>query len=775
VDDHFLDPAKLEPTNRELLRDWEELLEMTWTERRLDELYQRLPESPNVLRPYLLQCLVLRDMALHKAGGKKVTALVYAADRLPELRRHPQILARLVALEEKLWPLSDAAVDTDKEEIASASLKTLEELPEYFGRYKRVRKLGEGAMGKVYLVRDTAIDREVVLKIPRLDADDGTAFRERLRNEAKAAAQLNHPNICRLIHYEEIAGVPHLTMDYIEGETLESRFPPGVQAAPDEARRLVAKLGRAIHAAHDKGIVHRDLKPANIMMTPEGEPVILDFGLAKRLQKTSAYQTQPGALVGTPVYMSYEQISGDVVSTGPHSDVYSLGVILYQLLSGRVPFDGMDTIGVLAKVLTREPDPPSRHCPGLNPKLEAVCLKAFAKNIKDRYPTGLELAEALEAIDLDPGPDSPPDDIGEDPTTVDPPQGVLARLSTSWRHRIWLTATAAAACGLLAGLGLVLMPNKGGKADENGGLDSRTVDVTTWRLVQTLSGHTDSVWTAALTPDGRRAASGGHDGSTRLWDVGTGKALATWRRGSGRVRCVAFSSTGTRVVAGGTDGRIALWDCDDDLKRVEPWHTFEPLPQAVVHLACAADGRILAACANETLWLWEGDVGKGLRQLDGPTGWLRCAGFLSGNRAVTGGPDGLLRLWGLQGQSSLPPSPVKGLPPIWALAVDAGGNRVLTGGADGTIHLWDPAGDRPTRLPDKHTARVWGVTLSGDGRWAASGDERGQGYVWDLLDLRPVGEFRHEGAIHAVAITSDGTTVLAAGDGKDLRVWQRPP
>ncbi|HUG90628.1 MAG TPA: serine/threonine-protein kinase [Planctomycetaceae bacterium] len=267
------------------------------------------------------------------------------------------------------------------------------ELPAEFGRYRIERKLGRGGMGSVYLARDRELDRLVALKVPRFADEDGPPNLERFRREARAAATLEHPNICAVYDVGEVDGVQFLTMAYVEGRPLSDLLQQGTPLPEQPAADLVRKLALALDEAHQHGVVHRDLKPANVMINRRHEPVITDFGLARRDRPGEAQLTQSGTILGTPAYMSPEQVEGDPDRIGPPADVYSLGVMFYELLTGQRPFQG-SVASIFSQVLRDEPRRPGELRPGLDPRLEAICLKAMRKSPADRYRMG-ELAAAL--------------------------------------------------------------------------------------------------------------------------------------------------------------------------------------------------------------------------------------------------------------------------------------------------------------------------------------------------------------------------------------------
>jgi class 3 adenylate cyclase/predicted Ser/Thr protein kinase len=279
-------------------------------------------------------------------------------------------------------------------------------LPQPFGRYAILRLLGRGGMGAVFLAHDSELDRLVALKVPRLAAEDRAHLLERFHREARAAALLHHPNICPVYDVGTVAGVPYLTMAYIEGQPLYAwaREAPRPHA---DLVGLVHTLALALHEAHGKGVVHRDLKPSNVLVDRRGQPVIMDFGLARRVHLDEERLTRPGLPMGTPAYMPPEQVLGQLDQMGPGSDVYSLGVILYELLTGTLPFPG-PVVAVLALILTEEPPPPSRHRPGLDPRLDAVCLRALSKKPGQRFADMAEFARALAECLPGLAPTAPP-------------------------------------------------------------------------------------------------------------------------------------------------------------------------------------------------------------------------------------------------------------------------------------------------------------------------------------------------------------------------------
>jgi serine/threonine-protein kinase len=265
--------------------------------------------------------------------------------------------------------------------------------------YEILGELGRGGMGVVYKARQVELDRVVALKMILAGAHAGEKERERFSAEARAVARIQHPNIVQLYEIGQHDGLPYFSLEFVDGGSLDRKIRRQPQP-PREAARLVEVLARAMHYAHERGIVHRDLKPANVLLTRDGTPKISDFGLAKRLEEDST-ATRSGMVLGTPSYMSPEQARGDVHHIGPHSDVYALGAILYDLLTGRPPFAGSSMLDTIEQVCSLEPLAPRTLQPGVPRDLETICLKCLQKEPQRRYASALELAEDLRRFESD--------------------------------------------------------------------------------------------------------------------------------------------------------------------------------------------------------------------------------------------------------------------------------------------------------------------------------------------------------------------------------------
>jgi serine/threonine-protein kinase len=314
--------------------------------------------------------------------------------------RHPDLAAELRAL----WAAAQFADEFTRPssrprltpcQVGAAALPA-DGTPRVFGDFELLGELGRGGMGVVYKARQVSLNRLVALKMV-LRGDLATpADLARFEAEARAAAHLDHPNVVPVYGAGEHDGQAFFSMRYVEGETLAAVLARG-PLRPLDAARLLAVIARAVEYAHRRGVLHRDLKPSNVLLDGAGEPHVTDFGLAKRVAGGAAL-TQTGDVLGTPAYMAPEQVSGRRGSPGPASDVYSLGVILYETLTGRPPFQAASRWDTMQMVLEQDPVRPRLLNPQVGPDLELVCLKCLQKDPALRYASAADLAADLEAF-----------------------------------------------------------------------------------------------------------------------------------------------------------------------------------------------------------------------------------------------------------------------------------------------------------------------------------------------------------------------------------------
>lgn len=386
-----MDTRKPNYETERLLRSARSKVEQMVERGETDPALRVLKENPDLATDSeaAIELIYAEFLALEEAG--RFSDANSWLDKFPE---HRVRLERLLKLHDflsadKVESLGGLASSTGANERSPEQDVALQP----FAKYELLDEIGRGGMGIVYRARQQGLGRVVALKVLR-SIESHPKVRQRFQQEAETVASLQHPNIVQVIEISLESGKEFLSMEFLSGGSLEAKLEQRAWSNHDIAA-LIQTLAQAIHYAHERGIIHRDLKPANILFTAENTPKIVDFGLAKRLQDELSGSVTGGVL-GTPCYMSPEQAVGNETPIGFSTDVYSLGVVLYQMLTKRLPFEGKTAIETLRWIVDRECEAPSKLVPSVPRDLETVCLKCLAKSPSDRYATAQELAEDLE-------------------------------------------------------------------------------------------------------------------------------------------------------------------------------------------------------------------------------------------------------------------------------------------------------------------------------------------------------------------------------------------
>jgi serine/threonine protein kinase/WD40 repeat protein len=751
---------------------------------------------------------------LDRRFGPGATVAEYVA-RFPEYRT--ELLHRL-----RPAPPESVPTPTVPEAPAGPARGASEGRPAVPG-YEVYEEVGRGGMGVVYRARHTALKRTVALKLFRADVHPAPQDLARFRAEAEAAARLHHPNIVEVYEVGDLAGGPAsrcwMALEFVGAASLAQKLRAEPQP-PHEAARLVETLARAMGYAHRQGIVHRDLKPANILLTADGTPKVADFGLAKRLDVDTG-QTASGSLLGTPCYMAPEQALGRTGAVGPAADVYALGAILYELLTGRPPFKGTTLLETLEQVRTRDPLPPGQLQPKVPRDLETVCLKCLEKDPRRRYAAAEDLADDLLRF------------LNNEPIRARRVGPVERARKWLKRRPLWaaLLGVCLAAALSLSAAGVSLWRTARSldqalhsataeqhRAQEN---EARALqhlyatdlwraqqlwdagDVNAlrdvldrhrpgrdpdppgfeWQYYQRLAQGGDP-WTlpvpesevdvAAFSPDGRTLATAGRDGTVRLWDVATQRERASVGESPGPVARLAFLNDGT-LAAVGEAGGVRLWD----VARGQERPTALAPPEGVRLLTLSPDGRLMAgATADANVRVWEAATGRPVSDLGEQVAGVEALAFARSRPLLAGAAgDGSIRVWDLEAGKELFTFRQDG--GVTALAFSHGGRLLAAGGRTGVVRLFNvaPAGRDAALGPLSdlragHAGAVRCLAFSGDDDRFASGSDDGTVRLWACDTPAPRNVFRgHTDRVVAVAFSPDGPALLSTGADGAVIHW----
>lgn len=619
------------------------------------------------------------------------------------------------------------------------------------GNFTLVREVGRGGAGVVYKAWDEELSRWVAVKtlLPQAMTTEELA---RFRREGRMAARIEHPNILPVYDVKEIGGVRYIVMKFVDGTTLDKA---GIRDVA-ELTRIVRDACRGVGHAHKSGLIHRDLKPQNVMIDRDGRAYVLDFGLAKSLDAKSATLTATQGFLGTPAYMSPEQARGLLHEVDTRTDVYSMGATLWFALTGRHPHTGRSAPEVIIKIAT-DPTPSVRDVrPDVPEALDAVLLKAMAKERADRFPTCGEFADALEGCLRGATPVPPPP----------PPR----------RSRKWIAVPIVALLAAAAGIGWWKWrpkPEPTPAPVDPGANAEPPREPTRWEEFRKVEAHAHRVQCLAVSADGARLASGAKDGTIKLWNSASGAEEGTIAGHAGGVWCVAFSPDGGLLASSGEDDLAKVWRIADR-SLVHTLAKHEKSMLGVMAVAFHPDGRRLATGGyDRTIRLWKVETGEELSVLQGHgRGVMALAFSHDGKRLASGGDDMTVRLW--DPETGAETSLLMGhQAAVWSVAFDRAGKTLASGGADNSVKVWNPATGKEVRAFAGHTGVVRRVAFHPERESVTSCADDATVRVWGLGSGREIRVLTgHESAIWSAVYAPDGKTLITAGADRTVRWWR---
>ncbi len=695
---------------------------------------------------------ILRNLPLLAADSDAVLELIYTEfalrERLgttPETKEYFERFPELRKDLEELFQVHKTLAGG----LETISLNAKEEPPEIldrrFGEFELIHELGRGGMGVVYKARDLRLGRIVALKMVLAGTFAGPLQRSRFRAEAEAAAQLDHPNIISIFEVGEHENQPFFTMRLIEGGSLAHHLASFV-GNPRATAEMIRKVADAIHHAHQRGVLHRDLKPANILLeAAEGKgpeewtPSITDFGLARRVQGKT-HLTQSASLVGTLTYMAPEQAGG----TGQHLttavDIYSLGVILYECLTGRVPFDVDSALDAIMELRHSDPVHPTRLRAELPRDLETICLKCLEKEPAKRYATAGELAADLRRF------------LNGEPIRARPLTGT--EILWRWAKRNVTAATIVSASLVTSFLLLI-----------GGVWHLWTLDLAYQEVNQK---HNDAIRARQKEYEARTAAEQAL--KLQMLTQANGEILACNLERAHELLDQCKQETPT------WDWRFLKRMCRPNLE------TFDGPRQALRCVTASPDGRWLAcgegvwaSQASADVWLWDlENPATPPKILKGHTMGLKGIAFHpQGKIMVTASDDGSIRLWSIpEGECTvIPGDPVR---PVWIMSVafSPDGKYLGTANGDGWIEIREFESRQLVKKFRTSSHAVFSLAFLPDNKRLFAGSWDRSAVVWDFVRGKELQKYRTDGDLRTVSVSFDGKYLAGGCFDGTIWVWE---
>jgi WD40 repeat protein len=671
---------------------------------------------------------------------------------------------------------------------------------QYFGDYELLEEISRGGMGVVFKARQMSLSRLVAVKLISAGTLATPELVKRFKAEAEAAASLAHPNIVPIYEIGEHQGQHYFSMGLIEGPNLRSaisNFKLGPNS--ESAVRLVATVARAVHYAHQRGILHRDIKPSNILLDAAGEPHLTDFGLAKLIEKESTL-TRTNAVLGTPAYMSPEQARGDTKEVTTAADVYGVGAVLYEMLTGSAPFAGGTSLETIRQVLEQEPRRPSACNPRIDRDLETICLKCLEKEPGRRYSSAAGLVSDLERwLRHEPimaRRSSPRERLGKwvrrRPATAALGTAALLLLIlvaigspiAAWRiNRARQLAQArevqARRAAYVASMNLVQQAweqSKVGRVrqilQDTALSPMRDFEWYYWQgqthlELKTLRGHLGPIGTVAFTSDGRFLTTSA-DATAKIWLVESGRELFTLQGHTALIWSGAFSPDGRWVATASWDGTAKVWDAATGGLR----HTLRGHNGGVWAVTFSPNNqRIVTGGDDATARVWLTATGQELRTLRLNYG-INCVAFSpDGQRIVIGSDDATATVWEVDsGRELLALHGHKGS--IVSAAFSPDGRQIATASYDGTARVWDAVDGRPLLTLGSQRGEVTSLAFSPDGQRIVTGSSDTTAKVWDAATGRELFTLRgHNDVIACVAFSADGRQIATGSIDLTAKIW----